>query len=190
MGGTGKPSLSRLALGLAALAEDWVRGTGPGDRPDLGRAAQGCHSDVAAFAVGTCQRAACGLRELGRRAASVAVATAAPAVYAGRVALPVLRVPDVLDGPLTHARTSARYMVESLVTQGHTTMANARAEVAALLPGGRGGDSGDNWSQATTPPAGGRSPTSPAYRAWDPSRDQVTADTAAAVACSRSSATR
>jgi hypothetical protein len=193
MGGTGKPCLSRLALGLVALAEDRVRGTRPVDRPDLGRAVQGCHSDAAALAVGACQRAASGLRGLGRRVADVAAATATPAVYAGRAALPVLRVPRVLDGPLTHARTSVRYVVEGLIAQGHATVASGRAEATALLRGG-GGDG--NWRQATAPPGtgGGRGP---AYRTWDtwddwdtwdtwdPRRDQLTTDTPVVAACAR-----
>jgi hypothetical protein len=192
MGGTGKPCLSRLALGLVALAEDRMRGTLPADRPDLGRAVQGCHSDAAALAVGACQRAAAGLRGLGRRVAGVAAATATPALYAGRVALPVLRVPRVLDGPLTHARTSVRYVVEGMVTQGHATVASGRAEAAALLRGGGdgGGGGGDgaygNWSHATAP--AGTGDRGPAYRtwdAWDPRRDQLTADTSVVAACAQ-----
>jgi hypothetical protein len=186
MGGTGKPCLSRLALGLVALAEDRVRGTRPADRPDLGRTAQGCHSDAAALAVGACQRAASGLRGLGRRVAGVAVATATPAVYAGRVALPVLRVPRVLDGPLTHARTSARYVVEGLIAQGHATVESGRAEAAALLRGG-GGDGDGNWRHATAPAGtgGGQGPAYRTWDSWDPRRDQLAADTSVVAACAQ-----
>jgi hypothetical protein len=185
MGGTGKPSLSRLALGLVAIAEDRVRGTRPVDRPDLGRAVQGCHSDAAALAVGVCQRAASGLRGLGRRVAGVAAATATPAVYAGRVALPVLRMPSVLDGPLTHARTSVRYVVESLIAQGHSTVASGRAEASALLRGGGGGGD-DSWSHATTQTTTrGQGPAYQTWDAWDPRRDQLTADTSVVAACAQ-----
>ncbi|MFL6077055.1 MAG: hypothetical protein ACJ73S_26985 [Mycobacteriales bacterium] len=187
MGGTGKPSLSRLALGLVAIAEDRVRGTLPADRPDLGRAAQGCHSDAAALAVGACQRAASGLRGLGRRVAGVAAATATPAVYAARVALPAVRVPSVLDGPLTHARTSVRYVLEGLVAQGHATVASGRAEAAALLRGGGGsGGGGDSWSHASTPATtSGQGSAYQTWDAWDPRRDQLAADTSVVAACAR-----